>query len=429
MIGKRIAVIGAGIVGCATALRLTDEGFAVTVFDPDSPGANTSSGNAGVISTGGITPNATPGLVRSLPAMALDSQGDGWIRRGDMLRSLPWLRRMVAVSQISEVRRIAAAMHPLVAGALDAHRRLAVRAGRPDLITVGGWMKVYGSAAAFAAAALDRELMTEHGVDLLLLNAQQLRDRLPNVDRAALHAAVHQPGAGLAANPQALSAAYLEAAIATGAEHRRERIIRAAAEAGGVTCETEKSKERFDRLVVCAGARSAEIAAWFGDRALLVAERGYHAQFPVGTAALIPGPTYFSTLGFVLSPMARGLRLTMGAELSRPGAPRDYRRLNAKIETARKVVRALGSIEPGRWMGERPSTPDTLPVIGRSPRAPAVCYAFGHGHLGLTMAATTADLVARILTDRTAPDAAACSIERFDRRAGRNSSVVERTEN
>ena len=414
MTGRRVAIIGAGVVGCATALRLAEEGFAVTVFDPDPPGANTSSGNAGVISTGGITPNATPGLVRRLPAMALDRQGDGWIRRGDMIRSLPWLGRMVAASRMPEVRRIAAAMHPLVAGALDSHRRLAARAGRPDLVTVGGWMKVYGSAADFAAAALDRDLMSEHGVDLMLLDAHQLRDRLPNVDPAALHAAVHQPGAGLVTDPRALAAAYLKAA---GAEHRRERVVWATADARAVTCIAESGEARFDRLVVCAGARSAGIAAWFGDRALLVAERGYHAQFPPETAGLIPGPTYFASLGFVLSPMARGLRLTMGAELSRPGAPPDYRRLDARIAAARRLVPALGSREPDRWMGERPSTPDTLPVIGLSPRAPAVCYAFGHGHLGLTMAGTTADLVAGLLTGAAAGAATPCGIGRFSGRS------------
>ena len=77
------------------------------------------------------------------------------------------------------------------------------------------------------------------------------------------------------------------------------------------------------------------------------------------------------------------------------------------------LVPALASANPDRWMGERPSTPDTLPVIGASPRVSAVVYAFGHGHLGLTMAATTADLVAGILNGGATDNAAAYGIRRF----------------
>ncbi|MDO5706738.1 MAG: FAD-binding oxidoreductase [Paracoccus sp. (in: a-proteobacteria)] len=395
--GRRVVIIGAGIVGCATALRLTQEGFEVTVFDPDPPGANTSSGNAGVISTGGITPNATPGLIRDLPRMALDPEASGWVRRGDRLAALPWLWRMLRSSRMGEVRRIAGAMHPLVSQSLDAHRRLAASVGGADLITVGGWMKVYGSAGDFASAALDRELMAEYGVDLRLLDAADLRRHLPAIDGEALHAAVHQPQAGLVSDPQALATAYLNGALDRGARHLRRAVLGAFDDGRHVTVQTVDDEQHFDHLVVCAGARSARIAAWFGDHVLLLAERGYHAQFPPETAGIVPGPIYFASHGLVLSPMAGGLRMTMGAELARPGAPPDFRRLRGKIRIAQNLAPALAGHTPHEWMGERPSTPDTLPVIRHSRQTRRVVYAFGHGHLGLTMAATTAELATGLI--------------------------------
>ena len=391
---KGAAVIGAGIVGCATALTLAQAGWAVTVFDPDPPGANASFGNAGVISTGGVTPNATPAVIRDLPGMAFSSTGSGWVRRGDHLLALPWVLRMVAAARMGRVRRIADQMRVLVAPSLEAHRRLAALAGCEDLIQVRGWLKAYGTAADYAAAAVDRELMVEHGVNLMLMDADALRAHLPQVDPAALFAGVHQPDAGMATDPRALAEGYLSAATARGAVHRRESVTGLEVGGPGARVRTAGGAQDFDVVVICAGARSAGIAAWIGDRIPLIAERGYHAAFPKDAAHLIPGPTYFASHGFVLSPLAEGLRLTMGAELSRPGAAPDFRRLHQKVETARRILPALQDQPVLReWMGERPSTPDTLPVIRPSGRTPAIIHAFGHGHLGLTLAAVTAERV------------------------------------
>lgn len=398
-----VAIIGAGLVGAATALVLAEAGHAVTVIDP-APATGASFGNAGAIAIGGVTPNATPGLVRQLPGMLFDRDGSGWVRRGDLLAVTPWVLRMIAASRPARVARIAAALAPLTAPALAAHRELAALAGRPDLIAPGGWLKVHGSARSFAGTALDRELMQRHGVAFDILDHAALARRLPAIRPEALHRAIDQPACGFAPDPGGLATAYLEAALARGARLHPARALNADAGPGGITLRTTAGAVTADRLVICAGAASAPLAARFGDRLPLLAERGYHARFAPGTEALLPGPTLFSSLGLVLAPMREGLRLTMGAELSRPGRPPDFRRLRNRIEAARRLVPALAGAEVLReWMGERPSLPDSLPVIGPARRDPRVFYAFGHGHLGLTMSAPTARLIHALLTGR-APD-------------------------
>ena len=413
-----VAVIGAGIVGAAIALALTEAGHEVTVIDP-TPGEGASFGNAGAIAIGAVTPNATPGLIRQLPRMAFNRQGAGWVRRGDLLAALPWTARMIAASHPARVAAIARVLSPLTAPALAAHQKLAALAQCPDLIAPGGWLKVYGTADSFAGTALDRELMQRHGVSFDILDAAALSRRLPGVRPDALHRAIDQPGCGFAPDPGALVQAYLQGAQTRGARLQPARVRDIRRKAGHVLMTTTATPIAAAQVVICAGAASAALAARVGDHVPLLAERGYHARFEPGTEAALPGPTLFSDLGFVLAPMREGLRLTMGAELARHGHPPDPRRLRARIEAARQLVPELAHARVLReWMGERPSLPDSLPVLGPASADRRVFHAFGHAHLGLTMAGVTAYLIRDMIRGyEPATDLAPYSAGRFRHRA------------
>ena len=131
-------------------------------------------------------------------------------------------------------------------------------------------------------------------------------------------------------------------------------------------------------------------------RVSLIAERGYHVMLPEPTLSprvpLVSGEHNVSIVT-----MATGLRMTTLAEFTAIDAPPDHARALGLFQRAAPLVRGidLGRIE-SRWVGSRPSTPDSLPVIGRSPNARNVIYAFGHGHLGLTFGAVTGGLVAQL---------------------------------
>jgi len=167
--------------------------------------------------------------------------------------------------------------------------------------------------------------------------------------------------------------------------------------------------------VIAAGACAARLARQLGDRVSLDTERGYHVGFGLETADLLRRPVGLPALGMVLSPMRNGLRLVSGDELAGLTAPPDFRRIRALVPQAQQAVPALKD-QPvvSEWMGFRPSTPDSLPVIGVSPRGPEVIHAFGHGHLGLTLSAITALMVADAISGRPPPlDPGPYSIGRF----------------
>ena len=396
-----VAIIGAGIVGCATALALARDGHAVTVFDPKEPGAGTSYGNAGAIVTGSVTPTATPAVLRSLPSYLFSRTSPAVLRRHHVLKALPWLRRFVRHGTLSEVERISGALLPLVSGALEAHRDLAEEAGVSDLLSQEGWLKVYASEKAFEGSALERRLMQRAGVVHEVLDRAEILELQPTLNPAACFRGLYQPNAGNVRSPRSLGQAYLQAARIRGAqvepvhvEGLQQRDDGLALAAGGTT-------RLFDRVIVAAGAWSAGFTRQMGDRVCLDTERGYHISFGPGSERLLNGPVVFPSREFVLSPMQDGLRLVSGDELAGLTAAPDYRRIEALLPQAVEVLPALADWQTGnRWMGHRPSTPDSLPVIGRSTRNRNVIYAFGHGHLGVTLSATTARLMADLIADR-----------------------------
>jgi D-amino-acid dehydrogenase len=98
--------------------------------------------------------------------------------------------------------------------------------------------------------------------------------------------------------------------------------------------------------------------------------------------------------------METGIRLTSQVEFAGLTAAPDYRRVRSLLPAAKRMLPGLDNRETSVWMGRRPSLPDSLPVLGFSSRSKRVLYAFGHQHLGMTMAAITGLVMADVLAGR-----------------------------
>jgi D-amino-acid dehydrogenase len=101
----------------------------------------------------------------------------------------------------------------------------------------------------------------------------------------------------------------------------------------------------------------------------------------------------FADHGFVVSKVGSCLRVGGAVELGGLKAPPNFERAKILLSKAKQFLPQMDVGAGQEWMGFRPSMPDSLPVIGSSPKQPRVIYAFGHGHLGLTQSAATAELV------------------------------------
>ncbi len=413
---RSVAIIGAGVVGAATALALAAQGYLVTVFDHGEIGAGTSSGNAGGIVTGAVTPTATPGVLRSIPSYVFDPNGAAVLRPSHFFSVLPWLLRFIEAGRPARVASIAGALEPLVSMAMQAHLELADMSGSRALIRPVGWLKVYNSDAGFSESALDRELMTRHGVNFAVLNADEVADLEPRLNKNSFTRGLFQPESGFVNYPTALTQAYFEGARQRQAQYIQESVLEVRPiEDGRIAVRTDKTTRQFGAVVVAAGAWSKKFAKQIGDSVCLDTERGYHISFASTGDEMLRRPVGFPEKHCVLSPMHDGISLVSGDELAGLTAPPDYRRIRALVPFAHSVLPGLAEQSIQReWMGYRPSTPDSLPVIGRSSNCKNVFYAFGHGHLGLTLAAVTAQLIAGMLCDRPDPfDLSPYRITRF----------------
>ena len=166
-------------------------------------------------------------------------------------------------------------------------------------------------------------------------------------------------------------------------------------------------------MLVAAGAWSHRLALGLGDRLPLETERGYNTTLPPGAFDLRRQLT-FGSHGFVVTPIAGGVRVGGAVELAGLQARPNFARSQALLDKAKRFLPGLRTEGGTQWMGFRPSMPDSLPVIGVAPGDARVLYAFGHGHLGLTQSAATGELIADLAAGRTPPlDLAPFSATRF----------------
>ncbi len=400
---RHVAVIGAGIVGAACAVELARDGHKVTIIEPGDPGGEqaASYGNGAWLSPSSVVPPSMPGLWRKVPGFLADPLGPLAIRWNYLPKLAPWLVRFVrAGSTVPRVEATARALRPLVADAPERHRALAAEAGVGDLIERRGLLYIFPTRADFEREALAWRLRRENGVEWLELDADELRQQEPELDRRYAFGVLVQAG-GNCADPGAYVAALVQHAVGQGAT-----LLRAGATGFRIAGKRLKAvltgdgEVGCDAAVICAGARSRILARGVGDRVPLETERGYHAMIShPGTG---PRHPVMPSDGKMAVTMTRGgLRIAGQVELAGLDAAPDWRRAEILRDYALRTFPGLPRDLPADrvkvWMGHRPSMADGLPVIGPARDCADVLHAFGHGHVGLAAGPVTGRLVADLL--------------------------------
>jgi len=415
-----VVVIGAGIVGAATAVELLRDGHRVTILEPGEPGGEqaASYGNGTLLNPSSVIPMSAPGIWRKVPGWLADPLGPLAIRWRHLPKLLPWLVRfLLAGATEARVAATARALRPLLEDAPERHRRLAEEAGVGDLITRQGVLYVFPTRADFAAEERAWRIRRDNGVRWLELSADELRQREPALDRRYGFGVLVEAN-GQCRDPGAYVAALVRHAVALGADLRRERAV--GFRLGGerlLAVRTGQGEIEAEHAVVAAGAWSQSLAEGLGDRISLETERGYHAVITAPAIALrYPVMPSDGSMACVMTP--QGLRLAGQVELAGLAAAPNWRRAAVLRDFARRVFPGLtDDLSPADvklWMGHRPSTPDGLPCIGPARNCPHVVYAFGHGHVGLTAGAATGRMVADLISGISSPAATdRYSIRRF----------------
>ncbi len=409
-----VGIIGGGIVGLASSVALSRAGHRVTLFDRPFQRLEPSWANAGHIACEQVTPLASMDQLKSVPWRLFAFGGALDLPFSAIGLWAPFALDYVKACMPGRSQRGEAALSTLLEQALTAWQTLANDIQYPDLVRDSGhyvvWEspastrrgRAYWSTANIGCTRFDTVTSEDLG-QLVALTAAPIKD------------AIRFSGSGQIADLERLrivledafanSGGYLVKADADLVVEGRRALI------GG---------KDFDEVLVSAGANSANLLKPVGHRVPLIAERGYHLRASLDLASANPWPTdlppiVFEDRSLIVTRYEKAVQVSSFVEFNAQDAPPDAR----KWTRLEKHIRELGLPIVGpfdRWFGARPTLPDYLPAIGRSERAENLIYAFGHQHLGLTLAAITSRLmVALVQHDRPEVELAPFSLNRFAR--------------
>ena len=406
-------VVGAGIIGVALAHDLQRRGRDVTLLDRGPVGMGASYGNMASIAVTEFMPASRPAVWRQMPGWMLDPEGPVRVRPAYMPKLIPWFARFLAASRPSKLRELEAQGAALCARVYDDLLPLLRETGLEGELTEEGCLSLYADEAEFKADRDHIEILERFGFPHEVIGRQAIRALEPELsDRIGM--AVIFPQNRSLRDPHRLATALADRFAALGG--RIERGEAAGFERGeGITAVRLKDGRSLpaEEVVIAAGAYSGKLAALLGEPIPLETERGYHTQI------MAPGISMRHSIiwpakAFMVTPTAGGIRVGGTVEMAGLDAPPDYRRARITVKRAKEALPNLQCEEFTEWMGHRPALPDTVPILSASAKTRGVFYATGHGHLGVTYAATTARLMGDLITGATPPlDLTPYRIDRF----------------
>ena len=389
-------ILGAGIVGTSVALHLAKRGLSVALVDRAEIGEQTSYGNAGIIEGNTIFPPAFPSHFGALLRIAFKRASEANYHFSFLPHVLPWLLAFRAASRPDRLIETARLIRPLFSHAVAEHEALMIESGAMHYLRKTGWLKVYRGEKSFAALAPEFDLAAKFGLPLNALDTSGAQALEPSLN-PVFAKAVFWPEAASVSNPLGVTRAYAARLAAFGGVlvsgdarslHRTGTRWRVDTAEGAIDAQ---------ECVVALGPWAPDLLDALGMRLPLAVKRGYHRHFrPQGNASL-SRPVLDADVGYLITPMEQGIRITTGAEFAaRDAAPSPAQFLRI-VPRARELFPLGEQAEARTWLGSRPCFPDSRPVIGRAPGHAGLWLAIGHAHWGLTLGPATGRMVAQLM--------------------------------
>ncbi|WP_415773948.1 NAD(P)/FAD-dependent oxidoreductase [Pseudomonas sp. LB3P38] len=383
-------VVGAGVVGIATALQLQLAGLEVLLLDQNPPASGTSSGNAGAIAISEVLPLADAKTLRKIPGWLFDPMGPLAVRWRHLPTLAPWLSRYLLASRAGSVSKLTQQLAYLLGRTLSDLQPLVVRSGLDGMWRRQGALMVYATQKELRADLEGWKLRGKHGVNWQLCNPEQVYSLEPALS-AQWRNAVSITDFSHVEDPYLFTLGLFQQFIAEGGRFEQHPVAALRQQGGKVTGVMLRDGQTIDssRVIVASGVWSDHFSKPISQNLPLESERGYHLTLPHAQSPLKRYVMNHSE-SFVVLPMGNGaLRLAGTVELASRYAAPDYRRARMLLSKAESMLGTLNTEGMTEWMGNRPSVPETVPVIGPSAKVDQLYFATGHGHLGLTLSATT----------------------------------------
>lgn len=406
-------VVGAGIIGVAIAHDLQRRGRDVVLVDRGPVGMGASYGNMASIAVTEFMPASRPAVWKQMPGWMLDPEGPVRVRPSYMPKLLPWFARFLAASRPAKLRELEAQGAALCGRVYDDLLPLLRDTGLEGELTDEGCLSLYADEAEFKADRNHIEILERFGFPHEVIGRQAIQALEPEITDAIGMAVIFPQNRSLR-DPHRLVTALADRFTALGGRIEQGEVT-GFDRSGRITGVRLRDGRTLpaDALVLAAGAFTGRLTALLGEPIPLETERGYHTQI-MAPGISLRHSIIWPARAFMVTPTAGGIRVGGTVEMAGLDAAPDYRRAKITVKRAREALPNLKPEDATEWMGHRPALPDTVPILSASAKTPGVFVATGHGHLGVTYAATTGRLMTDLITGATPPlDLHPYRIDRF----------------
>ncbi|QDZ12270.1 NAD(P)/FAD-dependent oxidoreductase [Devosia ginsengisoli] len=395
-----VIILGAGIVGVATGIYLLRRGRSVTLIDKNEPGRETSFGNAGIIQREGVRPHAFPRDLAMLMQVGLHLSTAARYEPLALPRLAPALLRYWWESSPEHYRKVVQSYAPLIGRSIMTHADLMAQAG-PEaeaLVQKSGWLLAFRSDAGLRReAAKAQQDHDQFGISHKVVEWPELKAMEPSL-KGGLAGAIHWTDPWTVSDPGALVSEYFKLFQRLGGTFVSGAAGSLVQDGDGWTAEVGGARHSGKQAVIALGPWAPDVLDKLGYRLPLFVKRGYHMHYDAEHGAKLNHVLLDPEVGYALAPMARGIRLTTGAEFAMRDAPPTPVQLGRAEKAAHELLDLGARLDPQPWKGARPCTPDMMPIIGKAPRHEGLFVGIGHAHHGFTLGPATGELLAQTMT-------------------------------
>ena len=395
---NKVAIIGAGIIGVCIAHFLKKNGYEVILYDQHKPGTQTSFGNAGLFAKHECVTTNSPHLWKNLPGMLFSNNSPLFIDWFHVLTHLPWMIRFLRNCTRTRVEHIAKSLSSFSSHAGLAYEEIFNEVDVSEYIVNKEPIYLYESKKLFEKDQFAFNLRKKYHVHFDIISKEDIEKIEPFLE-PVYYKGIVLKGENFTRSPIQITQKIFNNFINHGGKFYLKKIDSIFKKDNLLFLRSNTEEYQFDKIIVAAGVFSNELAQTIGDNFPLDTERGYHIIFENNNNLLSRSVGWAKT-GFYMTPMEDGIRAAGTVEIAGLNKPMNNKILTMIETTARNILPQLGRVK-SKWMGFRSTLPDSLPVIGESQKCKNVYYAFGHQHLGLSLAALTGKTIYSLIEKKS----------------------------
>ena len=395
---KKIAIVGAGIVGISSAINLARRGCDVTLIDRNFKGKPASYGNASWLSSVSITPVLMPGMIKKIPKLLFSKDGPLFLRFPGFLKIIPFLTKYLSYAKKEKVDHISKNLAYLLKDSVNEHKELAKGTNATQWIKDSPYLFIYKNKKDFFNDEYTWSLRKKYGFNLIEVEEEELKSLLPGLS-SEYKFAIKIDHLGYISNSQNYLDDLLDGFKKLGGKLVEDEVTDIVDKGDSISIITKENNILAEDVIISSGVYSDKFAKKFGVKVPVQSERGYHLEL-FDTDIKINYPIMNGYLKLAITPRPNGIRFAglveFGSLTSNPN-PKAFELL---MRNAKSMFPGIKFNTKQEWSGHRPSTVDSLPIIGKSKINEKVFFGYGHHHIGLTSGPKTGKMLTKsILRD------------------------------